>query len=896
QSYNGVATADLPVNETVTVTYTAGEQSVTIEYVDDQADEAVVGSNRVQTGATNGTTNWDSSTIPTGYVLSPTQAASGTYKFTADDNQVVQIHLTHHVTDSTTTSTQEINYVILDKDGNVSIDQSKAPANNLQTLTWKVVTDDVTGTSYATALPTGYPAVTSPTVNGYTPSQSSVPYSYPTPVATADIENTNITVNYTPQGNTVNVTYVDDVTGATVKTDTIDGVTDETGTYTADLSGINSGYRLAQGQSSTVDYIITAPSVAGRALFARSAEPVNDSDNIVIHLTHHLTNSTTTSDQAINYVILDKDGNVSSDQSKAPATDTETLTWKVVTDDVTGESYATAEASGYPAVTSPTLDGYTPSKDEVAYSYPTPTATDNVKNTDVTVNYTPDAETATVTYVDDVTGETVKTDTINGVTDESGTYTADLSVINSGYRLAEGESATQDYTITTDGSDNLTVHLTHHLTNSTTTSTQTVHYVILNGDGSAADSQTKAPADNSQTLTWKVVTDDVTGTSYATAEAAGYAAVTSPEIDGYTPDQATIAATYPAPSATADVKNTEQTVKYAPDASTTTVTYIDDAAGNVVKTDTIDGVTDETGTYAVDLSDVNAGYRLASSQSKDVNYTVAPDNSGNITVHLTHSIVDGTATTTRTITYVITDGDSAKTPKTVTQTMNWKTVTDEVTGTSYATAQNSYAAVESPVIAGYTADKLSVAQLSEGNVPTSELADTNVNDTVTYTADEQTVTISYVDTQTGKTVKTATVTGKTDSALTIPDLPGYTVDRTGLPTSFVAGLTQVNVPVTAIASNEPSGNNGGTTNNSTTGNNTGSQTSTSKSASANSLTAKGNGTANVKASPKTNTTADQNKLPQTSDDKDQAAAVTILGLMTGMFGLIGLKRRKRDED
>ncbi|WP_082603541.1 mucin-binding protein, partial [Paucilactobacillus suebicus] len=612
-----------------------GDSNLDITYVDDDEGGIQVG-DTVTVNGPSGSAGSYTLVIPDGYKLADTQDITInddtiSFTYTAGDTPLT-IHLVHDTTVTDMTTTNTVSYTGLpDKD---------AQASKSTTVNWTVTVDPVLNTT--TYVPDSTTtSIVSPTVEGYTPSQSTVTFSQGS--GATEPTSQSAVVTYTADSETATVNYVDDVTGEIVKTDSISGFTDDTGTYTVDLSDINSGYRLASGQSSSVDYTLAA----------------NNGTTLTINLTHHLTHSTTTSTQTINYVILNGDGTASSDQSKAPASHTQNLTWKVVTDDVTGTSYATAEATGYPAVTSPTVDGYTPSANEVDYSYPAPTATANVKDTTETINYTPDAETATVTYVDDVTGETVKTATINGVTDESGTYTADLSGLNSGYRLAAGQNATEDYTITTDDSDNLTIHLTHHLTNSTTTSTQTINYVILNGDGTVSTDQTKAPASHTQNLTWKVVTDDVTGTSYATAEATGYPAVTSPTVNGYTPSASEVDYSYPAPTATANVKDTTETINYTPDAETATVTYVDDVTGETVKTDTINGVTDESGTYTADLSGLNSGYRLAAGQSATEDYTITTDDSDNLTIHLTHHLTNSTTTSTQTINYVILNGDGS---------------------------------------------------------------------------------------------------------------------------------------------------------------------------------------------------------------------------------------------
>ena len=84
-----------------------------------------------------------------------------------------------------------------------------------------------------------------------------------------------------------------------------------------------------------------------------------------------------------------------------------------------------------------------------------------------------------------------------------------------------------------------------------------------------------------------------------------------------------------------------------------TVTYVDDVTGDTVTTAKLTGKTDGMGTYAVTTP---AHYALADGQSGSVNYTFAADDSDNVTVHLTHAVGHSTATTTRTINYVVSGG------------------------------------------------------------------------------------------------------------------------------------------------------------------------------------------------------------------------------------------------
>lgn len=173
-----------------------------------------------------------------------------------------------------------------------------------------------------------------------------------------------------------------------------------------------------------------------------------------------------------------------------------------------------------------------------------------------------------VTYVDDAdNGKTVTVpDTtasiITGAQDSTGTYTA---VVPSNYELAKGQDATVAYTLSA-GAKGITIHLTHAVAHTTTTTTRTINYVI-------ADGGTTAPADQTQTLTWNVSTDQVTGATVATP-VGDYAAVVSPTVAGYTPDQATVAGVQPAATTAAPVNADAVTVTYTADTQSATINFV----------------------------------------------------------------------------------------------------------------------------------------------------------------------------------------------------------------------------------------------------------------------------------------------------------------------------------
>ena len=184
---------------------------------------------------------------------------------------------------------------------------------------------------------------------------------------------------------------------------------------------------------------------------------------------------------------------------------------------------------------------------------------------DTTITYTADKQEGSVSYVDDTTGQTLKTDPISGTTGSKSSYSTSGSIADykkQGYELVtDGYPAdlTFDNNDTTD--QNFTVHLKHQNIQSTEakTVTETIHY-------QGAGNQT--PADNTAqvTFTRQVSTDTVTGEkTYGSWSAdQSFATVTSPVIKGYTPDQAEIGAQ----TVSGDASDLDFTVIYTKDAPT----------------------------------------------------------------------------------------------------------------------------------------------------------------------------------------------------------------------------------------------------------------------------------------------------------------------------------------
>ena len=231
-------------------------------------------------------------------------------------------------------------------------------------------------------------------------------------------------------------------------------------------------------------------------------------------------------------------------------------------------------------------------------------------------------------------------------------------------------------------------------------------------------------ADNTTAFTDSVITV-VYNTEYS---------VESPALAGYTADPLVVAGTMPA-------NDVEATVTYTANNYTLTIHYVN-AADNAPLADDYTAQVAYNATYSVE-SPVIAGYtteQLVVSgimPAQDVEVTVTYNvNSYNLTIH-----------------YVYADNTTAFTDSVITVVYN----------TEYS--------VESPALAGYTADPLVVA----GTMPAND-----VEATVTYTANNYTLTIHYVNAADNAPLAddyTAQVAYNATYSVESPVIAGYTTEQ-----------------------------------------------------------------------------------------------------------------------
>ena len=229
--------------------------------------------------------------------------------------------------------------------------------------------------------------------------------------------------------------------------------------------------------------------------------------------------------------------------------------------------------------------------------------------------------------------------------------------------------------------------------------------------------------------------------------------VTSPLINGYTADKKEITAPVPVDSDFENEKthNYNYVVTYSLDNQKIIVNYIDDTTGKTLSTKDLNGKSDEKSDYTTKdsiaeyekqhydlVSDDTNGNELLFDHDDDVDQVY--------NVHLTHHMtpINDTKTINETIHYIYEDGktvspDVVGTPVVFTHDGERDEVTNKEHWNDWKSEKDSFDAVKSPEVAGYTPDIDTVPEIKV------EPTDSDIDRTVTYKADEQKAKLRFYD-------------------------------------------------------------------------------------------------------------------------------------------------------
>ena len=794
------------------VIYTPNQESAKIEYYD-QTTGKVLSTDTV-TGAFGTKSSYNPAEniqkyISEGYqVVSDGFPAGGIDFNNAGNVPTYRITFKHQVTTDTVTNnpdkisglsltgTQTINYVYganTGKQGQQAAPTKTTKITFTRTATYDHVTKQVTYGAW-TSQATGYPAVVSPTISGYTPSaaSSTAVTEKPTANATAsDISNTQ-TITYNANQEKAVVNYIDETTGKTLNSVTLTGAFGSTDKY--DPSSLikqyeSKGYVLVNNGVPTngIQFNQDGKQLTYDVTFKHGTTTYGPAST---NLPQGVKVSTSTT-RVINYVYgTNQNGQIVAGTQTAASSNTETAKYErtVTVDNVTGAQTASAwklvsGSATFPEVKSPSITGYTANVVEE----PSMSASPDGQTHTETVVYTPNQEKATITYIDDTTGKTLKTDTITGNFNSDSNYDPQ-TVINQyekqGYQLVSDNWPTNGAVFNKDGVvQNYQVHLkeaTQDFDPSNNpddldlkhTVTQTIHYVFSDGKQAAPD------ATASITFNRTAIRDEVTGKiTYSAWQAVGnddFPAVKSPVIMGYTPSAVSSTAIN---NVTGDAADNVQTITYTPNKETATIKYVDQTTGKTLQTVSVNGVYNGTTSYNANSVIQNyekQGYVLVNNGVPANGITFNKDGvTPTYTVTLKHGTTTYTSTNnpanldlsntvTHTIHYVYSTGGQAQPDNTQKLTFTRTATKDNVTGiitySNWGPATGTFSSMPTPTITGYTPSATSSTAIT-GVVASS--ADSS--QTITYTPDQESATVTFIDQTTDKTIKNVTLTGAFNS-------------------------------------------------------------------------------------------------------------------------------------
>ena len=732
---------------------------------------------------------------------------------TADDKDS-EITVTYRAKTTTTTETKEVTQTI----HYVYEDGTEAAPDNVDKVTFErtVTINEATGeTSYgdweAKDNDTTFDAVVSPEIANYTPDKKGVAEMVD---LTAESKDSEVTVTY--KANMVGSTETKDVhqtihylyeDGTEAAPDKVDTVTfTRTVTTNEATEETTYGEWQAKDDDTTFD-AVTSPEIEHYIADKLTVEEVSgltaESKDSEVTVTYkaNMVGSTETKDvhQTIHY--LYEDGTEAAPDKVDTVTFTRTVTTNEATEETTyGEWQAKDNDTTFEEVASPEITNYTADKeivDEVTG------LTADSKDSEVTVTYKPKMETTTESrevnltvhyvfsdgskaaddYVDTVTFTRNATKNLaTGVT----TY-GEWAATNNDTTFDEVNSpaitmytpdktSVEEVTSITADSKNIEVTVTYKQNPLASVEMKEVkrviHYVYEDGTAAVADKVEKVTF--TRTVVQDFENDKVTyGDWLPKDNDTTFDAVTSPEIEHYTADKATVDEVT---GLTAESKDSEVTVTYTPNRVESTETkevkqtihylYEDGTEAAPDKVDTVtftrkvttneatndktygdwEAKDNDTTFDAVDSPTIDK-YHADKAKVEEINGLTAESKDREVTVTYTPNIVESTETkeVKQTIHYVYEDGTEAASDKVDTVTFTRTVTTNEATGDkTYGEWQakeddTTFDEVTSPEIKNYTADKAIVEEVTG---LTAEDKDSEV--TVTYKKNTKLATGSSV--------------------------------------------------------------------------------------------------------------------------------------------------------
>ena len=772
--------------------YAVNKSSAKVTYIDDDTNGGKVLETKDLNGFYGQTDPYRTTETIKTYTDRNYELVSDNYPATGvtynENLQTFEVHLKHKKTSVAEEKTvkETIHYTY--EGGAPAAPDHTSSLKFTRTATTDLVTNVTTG-DWTAENGTSFAAVTSPTIKGYTPDLAEVPA---VDNITANSANIEKAVVYKANPASAKVTYIDDTTGETLETKALNG-----------LYGQTDPYRTAETIKTYTDRNYELVSDG----YPASGVTYNETlQTFEVHLRHKgaAVLETKTVTETIKYVY--------EDNTEAADTKVQTLkfyrinTKDLVTNKIVYKGPWILSTGTFPEVVSPKIDGYTPDKATVAA---VEQITGDSADIEETVTYKADKQKVTYTIIDDTAQKTLKDKEVltSGGSDtplpDSAREKYDLMVnayLAQGYELVSKDQLPAKFDLDSSHDQNVVVHLKHG-----TTDIQESKDVNLTVRYHGAGGQT--PEDKVQTATWTrtVTKDKITGTEVSatawTSDKVNYDAVPSPVIPGYSVDVETV------PSEAVTQENIVKDVYYTIQTQKVTYTVVDEITGQTLENQ-VELTTGESGAALPAAAQTkydrivkgytDKGYELVSKDDLPAQFDKDSSVDQNVVVHLKHKVTTSSEikTVKETIHYVYQNGSEARSSYGTSLSFTREVKTDEVTKLStkgsWSPVTGTFAAVTSPMITGYTADKPIVAAV-DGITGDSE----DIVETVVYKANQERAQVRYIDDTTGATLETKELTGDyntTDSYRTADTISHYT--------SQGYELVSDNYPSTGVIYNE----------------------------------------------------------------------------------------------
>ncbi len=742
--------------ENIKVVYTANAQTATITYIDDDTTEnKTLGSDK-QNGKFNQviTFEHDPAEVIKGLEEKGYKLVSNNFdnqKYNADNSKnQFEVHFSHQTQNvkRNDTVSQTIHYVY--------DDGTKAEDDNAQTLSFEqhgvqdMVTHDIIWTPSDSQ---SFTAVTTPTITGYTPDVDQVDGHS---VNFGDSDQV-ITVTYSANAQQAGIKFIDDTDSKTLDHENANGKFDDEIKFNRDVNDEISqfegqGYKLVSTNFNNNKYQSDNANNQFEVHFIHGTKDVSRDHNVI---------------QTIHYVLADGtkvfDNNVQTLKFTQPG----------VQDLVTGKiEWTSIPSQTFTQVASPFKDGYTPDQKVILAN----TANFDSNDSEIIVTYTTNDQAAGIKYIDDTTGKTLDTHQASGKFGDVIKFSRDVNdeisqFESQNYKLVSNNFDNQKY-VSDNTKNQFEVHFVHVTKNVTRTDkvNRTIHYVY--SDGKTAEPDKVQVVNFTEDGVQDLVTGNITWTS---AKSQKMVSVDTPKLEGYTPDIKSVASQ----TVNFDDKDLDTTVTYSADAQQLDVAFIDDTTGKTLQTVVKNGHSDEQSGYNT-KNDINnylgEHYKLVSDSTNGNDLVFDHDDKADqhYEVHFVHVTKNVTRTdkVNRTIHYVYSDGKTAEPDKVQVVNFTEDGVQDLVTGNITWTSAKSQkmVSVDTPKLEGYTPDIKSVAS------QTVNFGDKDLDTTVTYSADAQTATITYIDDTTeNKTLGSDKQNGKFNQVITFEHDPAEVI-------------------------------------------------------------------------------------------------------------------------